>query len=201
METGSGMKALLTVKNGIIAAVLVGVAGILYVITSALVSSESGPLDSFAVGEMSGFRTVSDAPEQPLTALLTGDGREITLADKRGKIVLVNFWATWCAPCVVEMPYLNELQARYGSDEFEVVAISMDRTIEEARDFYARHALNDLALYHDQSFRAAMAAGARGLPLTVLYDRTGAEIGRLDGDAQWASEDAFALIEAALERY
>ncbi|MFP4518075.1 MAG: TlpA family protein disulfide reductase [Oceanicaulis sp.] len=195
------MKALLTVKNGIIAAVLIGLAGIVYVIGSALVSSEKGPLDTFATGAMSDFRTASDPPDQPLTALLTGSGEEITLADKRGKVVLVNFWATWCAPCVVEMPYLDTLQARYGSDEFEVIAVSMDRTIDEARDFYERHGLNNLALYHDQSFRAAMAAGARGLPLTVLYDRTGAEIGRLDGEAEWASEEAFALIEAAIERY
>ena len=195
------MKAVLTVKNGIIAAILVGVLSIVYVIGSALVSSDPGPLDSFATGAMSDFRTVSDPPDQPLTALETGDGREITLADKRGKVVLVNFWATWCAPCVVEMPYLDELQARYGSDEFEVVAISMDRTLEEAREFYQRNQLNNLALYHDKSFSAAMTAGARGLPLTVLYDRTGAEIGRLDGDAEWASEEAFALIEAAIERY
>jgi thiol-disulfide isomerase/thioredoxin len=201
MEAERGMKALLTVKNGIIAAMLIGFFGVAYVIVSALIHSEDGPLDSFATGAMGDFRTVSDAPDQPLTTLLTGDGREITLADKRGKVVLVNFWATWCAPCVVEMPYLDTLQARYGSDDFEVIAVSMDRTIDEARDFYTQHQLNNLALYHDQSFRAAMEAGARGLPLTVLYDRTGAEIGRLDGDAEWASEEAFALIEAAIERY
>ncbi|MGJ3232447.1 MAG: TlpA family protein disulfide reductase [Oceanicaulis sp.] len=195
------MKAWLTVRNAIIAAVLVGLSAIVYVIGSALVSSDPGAMDAFAVGPMSGFRTVSDAPDQPLTTLETGDGREITLADKRGKVVLVNFWATWCAPCVVEMPYLDALQARYGSDAFEVVAISMDRTIDDAREFYRRNDLNHLALYHDKSFSAAMSAGARGLPLTVLYDRNGAEIGRLDGDAQWASEEAFALIEAAIERY
>ncbi|MGX6648489.1 TlpA family protein disulfide reductase [Maricaulaceae bacterium MS644] len=195
------MTSLLTVKNGIIAALLIGFATIVYVIGAALVSSESGPLDTFAVGAMSKFRTVSDAPDQPLTTLLTGDGREISLADKRGKVVLVNFWATWCAPCVVEMPYLDTLQARYGSSDFEVIAISMDRTIEEAEDFYRERELNNLALYHDQSFGAAMVAGARGLPLTVLYDRNGGEIGRLDGDADWASDEAFALIEAVLERY
>jgi len=195
------MKSLLTVKNGIIAAALVGLAGIVYVIGAALVSSENGPLDSYATGEMSGFRSVSDAPDQPLTTLLTADGTELTLADKRGKVVLVNFWATWCAPCVVEMPYLDTLQDRYGSDDFEVIAVSMDQSIEDAAEFYREHGLTHLTLYHDQSFRAAMAAGARGLPLTVLYDRNGGEIGRIDGEAEWASEDAFALIEAVLERY
>jgi thiol-disulfide isomerase/thioredoxin len=195
------MTSLLTVKNGIIAALLIGLATIVYVIGSALVSSESGPLDSYAVGPMSKFRTVSEAPDQPLTTLRTGNGREISLADRRGKVVLVNFWATWCAPCVVEMPYLDALQARYGSDDFEVIAISMDRTIEDAEEFYREQELNNLALYHDQSFSAAMVAGARGLPLTVLYDRNGGEIGRLDGEAEWASDEAFMLIEAALELY
>lgn len=198
MNTPLGKPSL---KTGILVVGGIGALGILYVILSALVSSTDGPMDSFAVGEMSAFRTVDEPPDQPLTALATADGERITLADKRGKVILVNFWATWCAPCVVEMPYLDTLQARYGSDEFEVVAISMDRTIDEAAQFYQDNGLTHLALYHDQSFRAAMVAGARGLPLSVLYDRTGAEIGRLDGDAAWASEDAFALIEAAIERY
>lgn len=194
------MKAF-TLRNGLIAATLVGLVGILYVIGSALVSSHDGPLDSFATGAMAKFQTVEQAPDQPLTPILTGGGEQISLADKRGKVILVNFWATWCAPCVVEMPSLNALQARYGSDEFEVVAISMDRTIDEARDFYAEHELDALALYHDLSFRAAMSAGSRGLPTSVLYDRHGAEIGRLSGEADWSSPEAFALIEAAIERY
>lgn len=191
----------LKVKHAIMAMLALGAIAVIVTLFSALISSTPGPLDTFARGTMSDFRSVSEAPEQPRATLLTGEGEEITLADKRGKVLLVNFWATWCAPCVVEMPYLDALQARYGSDDFEVVAISMDQRIEDAAEFYERNGLENLALYHDQSFRSAFAAGARGLPLTVLYDRQGAEIGRLDGDAEWASEDAFALIEAALERY
>jgi thiol-disulfide isomerase/thioredoxin len=191
----------LKLKHAIMAMLGVGAIAVLVTVVSALISTTPGPLDSFARGEMSGFQTVSDPPAQPRARLLTGQGEEVTLADKRGKILLVNFWATWCAPCVIEMPYLDALQARYGSDDFEVVAISMDQRIEDARDFYDENALEHLSLYHDQSFRSAFAAGARGLPLTVLYDRQGGEIGRLNGDAAWASEEAFALIEAALERY
>lgn len=198
------MKALFTIKNGIIAAVGIGFIAILYVIGSALVSSEKGPLDTFATGTMSGFRTVSEPPDQPRTPLVTENGTEITLADKRGKVILVNFWATWCAPCVVEMPYLDELQARYGSDGFEVVTVSLDQTMDDAREFFDRNGLTNLALYHDPSMSMAFAVmgnSARGLPLTILYDRTGGEIGRMSGEAEWASEEAFALIEAALERY
>lgn len=191
----------LKLKHAIMAMMALGAIVVIVTLFSALFSATPGPLDSFARGSMSGFRTVSEAPEQPRATLMTATGEEITLADKRGKILLVNFWATWCAPCIVEMPYLDELQARYGSEDFEVVAISMDQRMEDAAEFYAANGLENLALYHDQSFRSAFAAGARGLPLTVLYDRQGLEIGRLDGDAEWASEDAFALIEAAIARY
>ena len=191
----------LKIKHAIMAMLALGAIAVIVTLFSALITSNPGPLDSFARGTMSEFRTVSDPPQQPGAALLTGEGEEITLADKRGKVLLVNFWATWCAPCVVEMPYLDEVQARYGSEDFEVVAISMDQRIEDAERFYAQNDLTHLGLYHDQSFNSAFAAGARGLPLTVLYDRQGGEIGRLDGDAEWASEDAFALIEAAIERY
>ena len=190
-----------SLKTSILIALGVGALGILYVIFSAFVTSARGPLDTYAVGEMREFRTTDGAPGQPRTPLVTDTGEEITLADKRGKILLVNFWATWCAPCVVEMPYLDTLQARYGSREFEVVAVSMDRTLDDARRFYDEHGLDHLALYHDVSFNAAFAAGARGLPTTILYDRNGVELGRLDGEAAWASEEAFALIEAVLERY
>jgi thiol-disulfide isomerase/thioredoxin len=191
----------LKVKHAIMAMLAIGAIAVIVTLFSALIASTPGPMDSFARGTMSEFRTVSGAPEQPRAALLTGDGEELTLADKRGKVLLVNFWATWCAPCVVEMPYLDQLQARYGSEDFEVVAISMDERIEDAERFYAENGLEHLGLYHDQTFRSAFAAGARGLPLTVLYDRQGGEIGRLDGDAEWASDEAFALIEAAIERY
>lgn len=191
----------LSLGNAIIAMVIAGAIALIVMLVSSMTSQESGALDSFARGEMRDFRTVSQAPNQPLLTLTTRDGEQLTLGDRRGKILLVNFWATWCAPCVIEMPYLNELQGRYGSDDFEVVTISMDQRFDEAEDFFAENALNNLTLYHDPSVSAAFAAGARGLPLTILYDRNGGEIGRLNGEADWSSQDAHRLIEAALERY
>ena len=193
-----------TLKTGIITVVGIGALGILYVIFSSFVSSTHGPLDSYAVGEMSKFRTVPEPPEQPQNTLVTDTGEELTLADKRGKIVLVNFWATWCAPCVVEMPYLNALEGRYGSDEFEVVTISMDRRIEEPLAFFEERELENLNFYFDPGMSIAfnvMGSANRGLPLTILYDRNGQEIGRVAGEAEWDSPEAHALIEAALERY
>ena len=188
-------------KIAILAAVLFGVVGFGYLLFSATGDGVQGALDSYAVGEMSDFKSVDNPPAQPTGAILTGEGETLTLADKRGKVLLVNFWATWCAPCLTEMPALDALQADLGSDRFEVVAISMDRTIDQAREFYAQNELTHLALYHDQSFQAALDAGGRGLPLTILYDPYGQEIGRLDGPAEWHSEDAVALIEAALDRF
>jgi len=193
-----------TLKTGIITVVGIGALGILYVIFSSFVSSTQGPLDSYAVGEMSKFRTVPEPPEQPQNTLVTDTGEELTLADKHGKIVLVNFWATWCAPCVVEMPYLNALEGRYGSEEFEVVTISMDRRIEEPLAFFEERELDNLDFYFDPGMSIAfnvMGSANRGLPLTILYDRNGQEIGRVAGEAEWDSPEAHALIEAALERY
>lgn len=188
-------------RNAIVAVTILGLAGVLYVISASLVSSAPGPLDSYARGAMSGFVSVNEPPPQPLGRITTEEGQEITLADRRGRLVLVNFWATWCAPCVVEMPELDALQARLGSDDFEVMAISMDRTMDEARGFYIENGIGHLALYHDPALRLAISAGSRGLPTTILYDRHGGEIGRLTGEAAWGSEDAVTLIEAALERY
>ncbi|MEO1039866.1 MAG: TlpA disulfide reductase family protein [Pseudomonadota bacterium] len=191
----------LPLRPAIITAIVVGALGVLYVLFSSFGTASSDPLGSFATGEMRTFRSAETVPPQPLTTLATADGSEITLADKRGKILLVNFWATWCAPCVEEMPYLDTLQARYGSEDFEVVAVSMDTQRADAAEFLRRHELTHLALYHDPSLTIAFAAGAPGLPVTILYDRHGGEIGRLQGEAKWASDDAFALIEAALARY
>lgn len=192
---------LLTIKNAILAMLVLGVVYASYVLGSSFLSRSHGALDSYALGAMSSFRSVSQPPEQPGLPLTLENGDETSLIELRGKVVLVNFWATWCAPCVVEMPMLNTLERDMGSDQFEVVAVSMDTTLEAAREFYIQHELSDLTLYHDASFRAAMLAGARGLPLSVLYDPYGQEIGRLDGEADWASDEAKALIQAAIERY
>ncbi len=195
-------KPQLKLSHAIVAMIVLGAGAAVWTIGGAFFSGPApATLSSFTVGEMRAFRTVSNAPGQPRGPVLTADRNEITLADRRGKVILVNFWATWCPPCVVEMPALDALQARLGSDDFEVVAISMDRRMEEAEDFYAERGLENLALYFDPNMNMGFAAGARGLPLSVLYDRQGQEIGRLDGDADWASPEAIALMEAAIARF
>lgn len=115
-----------------------------------------------------------------------GAGRARSLADFRGKLVVLNVWATWCAPCRDEMPALDRLQANLGGPRFEVVALSVDQQGPEvARKFFSEIGVKALPLYIDRSAQAAFKLGAVGLPATLLVDRDGREIGRHVGPAKW----------------
>lgn len=122
------------------------------------------------------------------------DGRSRSLNDFRGKIVLLNIWATWCAPCRKEMPTLDRLQTALGGDDFEVVALSIDRRMDAVRKFFAEIGIQKLATYLDSSAKATRQLGAVGLPTTLLIDREGREIARLIGPAEWDSPDIAAFI-------
>jgi thiol-disulfide isomerase/thioredoxin len=141
------------------------------------------------------------APEDlPAVKFQDATGRERMLADWKGKVVLLNLWATWCLPCRREMPALDRLQQDLGSDRFEVVAVSVDRAgLQGARKFLDDTKADRLALYADPSARLATTLRAAGLPATLLIDAQGREIGRLLGPAEWDSEDAKRLIRSALE--
>ncbi|MBI3434518.1 MAG: TlpA family protein disulfide reductase [Proteobacteria bacterium] len=124
-----------------------------------------------------------------------GQGRPLTLEDFRGKVVLVNIWATWCGPCRHEMPSLDRLQASLGGAAFGVVALSIDRSgIEVVRKFYAENGIRNLALYVDSSGRAARELGAVGVPATLLIDREGRELGRMVGPAEWDDPAMLAFL-------
>ncbi len=129
-------------------------------------------------------------------------GKTKTLADWRGKVVLVNLWATWCGPCREEMPSLDNLKKTFGRpDDFDVVAISMDRGgLKKPKDFYEEQKLENLALYIDPTTKLMFRAKAVGLPATILFDRQGREIGRLPGPAEWDSDEAINLIRGVLEK-
>jgi thiol-disulfide isomerase/thioredoxin len=138
------------------------------------------------------------APETPFTDV---EGRRRTLADFRGKVVLVNFWATWCGPCVREMPSLQRLAAQFAGDTFAVLALSQDRRgWEVMTPFLARLGLEGLPVFHDEKGSAAGALKVQGLPTTVLFDRSGRELGRLVGPAEWDAPEAVALVRHYLDR-
>ena len=135
----------------------------------------------------------------PTTLFKDPAGKDITIASFKGTPVLVNLWATWCAPCRKEMPALAALQTQLGSDDFEVVAISLDRKgIEASSVFLKETGATSLKLYVEPTARILNELEAIGLPATILIDRKGNEIGRLLGPAEWNSPDAIALIKAAL---
>ncbi len=151
----------------------------------------------------SGFEKLVEASEPKTLApfvFTDGDGRERALSEWRGKVVLVNLWATWCAPCKVEMPSLDRLQAKLGGDSFAVLPISLDWSgPDKPRSFLEGEKLANLPLFLDSSKTAMKAFNAPGLPLSVLIDREGREIARLAGAAEWDSADAEALITRAIE--
>jgi thiol-disulfide isomerase/thioredoxin len=128
------------------------------------------------------------------------EGKDLTLADFRGKVVLLNIWATWCVPCRREMPTLDRLQAQLGGPDFQVLALSIDRAgFEAITKFYAEVGVKHLGMYLDSSSQAAAALSAVGLP-TLLIDRDGREIGRLVGPAEWDSPDMIAFIQGYLAK-
>lgn len=144
-------------------------------------------------------------PSEGLGALTfnNGDGNPITMADTGQKVRLVNLWATWCAPCREEMPYLEQLQAERGGDAFEVVAISVDGGgPEKPRNFYQEIGLTTLPFYHDPTIgvftELKRMSLAFGLPVTLLIDPQNRVIANMNGPAQWASPDAFAMVDAAI---
>jgi thiol-disulfide isomerase/thioredoxin len=148
-----------------------------------------------ANGEMAAFReTVPPVPVAGFT-FTDGSGRPVAIGDLAGRIVLLNLWATWCAPCVREMPALDRLQARLGGPDFEVVALSLDRGgRDQVVPFLERLGVGNLALYLDPESAAMRELSPRGLPTTLLIDREGREVGRLEGAAEWDSPDALRLI-------
>jgi thiol-disulfide isomerase/thioredoxin len=146
-------------------------------------------------------RLVRVDPANPLgeVAFADGEGKQRTLSEWRGKVVLINLWATWCAPCKVEMPSLARLQAKLGGSNFVVLPISLDRTgPDKPRAFLASEELQALGLYMDSQNALMQTLRAPGLPLSVLVDGEGREIARLAGPAEWDSAEAEAIIRDAI---
>ncbi|MEO1252292.1 MAG: redoxin family protein [Pseudomonadota bacterium] len=185
---------------------VVGGLGLLYVIIAASVKPRSvEPLsalemdNALLVGEMANFEYAFPPRGAPQIAFDRGD-EKVSLADFRGKAVLVNFWATWCAPCLKELPSLDALQDRLGGRNFEVVAIAADpKGPEAAQSFLDRLKIKNLDLYADPRLAMATSIGGSGaLPVSILYDAKGREVGRLVGEADWASEEAVRLVSSVI---
>ncbi|CDX38360.1 Thiol:disulfide interchange protein tlpA [Mesorhizobium sp. ORS 3359] len=156
-----------------------------------------------AVGQVAALQP-ADPPQSLKSLAFNGpDGKPMTIADHAGKTVLLNLWATWCAPCRAEMPALDALQKEKGSKDFEVVAVNVD-TGDDAKPkkFLKEIGVQTLGFYRDPTialFNEAKTRGlALGLPVTMLIDADGCLIAHMNGPAEWSSPDAKRLVEAAL---
>lgn len=168
-----------------------------------LAAAKAEAITPFSKGQVAAMRTVDEHRVLPDLVFDGPDGKKKTIADFAGKTLLVNLWATWCVPCREEMPALNALQKDLGSDRFEVVAINIDTGDDEKpKTFLDETKVHDLGFYRDASmgvFNTLKKEGlAFGLPVTLLMDDKGCLISAMNGPAAWDSEDAKALINAAL---
>lgn len=198
--------------GGALAAVLVGFA--LYGTGSNLGNlAASGPcaeaapaaarLAPLARGEVAAFDASAAPKPAPVVAFKGPDGASTDLAALRGKLLLVNLWATWCAPCKAEMPALDRLQAERGGDAFQVVAINVEtRNLEKPPAWFKANGIAHLTYYGDPEGKVLpaiqAAVGSTGLPTTMLIDAKGCTLGVMKGPAEWSSEDGQRLIRAAL---
>jgi len=159
----------------------------------------SSPLDGLNKGAMAALVIRPKPMDLPAFTFAGSAGSQKSLADFKGKVVLLNIWATWCLPCREEMPALDRLQAKLGGKDFEVVAINIDKGgPEKAEAFLRDTGVTNLALYTDPSGKLFATVKAVGMPTTLLIDREGREIARLAGPADWASPEAVAVVEAAM---
>ncbi len=151
-------------------------------------------------GDMRKLAIHAEAEKLPVFTLLDMDEGEHSLDEFKGKYVLMNFWATWCAPCRKEMPALDALQRDLGSDAFEVVLIAAGRNPKPAiKKFFDEAEINTLKTLRDPTQQLANLMGVFGLPVTVILDPEGMEIARMRGDANWHSDEAVAFLTALVE--
>lgn len=163
-------------------------------LTSAAEGNAETP-DRTNLGE---FLPSSHPFKAPATTLTDTDGKSVELSDLKGKPVIVNIWATWCEPCLREMPSLERLQARLG-DRIEVVAVSEDRgSSKVVEPFIAKLGLKLVKVYLDPKSEVGHAFAVRGLPTSVVIDRDGEVIGRVEGAAEWDSPKILAVLEPLL---
>ena len=182
----------------IVVAIAIGlfitVAGVFHLTRST--SNEAGPRAAAAEPI-----PISSPKSLPDLAFQDAEGAPIRLEGFRGKLVVLNVWATWCEPCRKEMPALDRLQATLGGPDFEVVTLSIDRDGRQAvQDFFSATGITALRSYRDESGASTQALSIAGLPMTLLIDHEGREIARLVGPREWDGADVIAQLRRRLGR-
>lgn len=155
----------------------------------------------FALAQQAPRNFIALEAPRPIAAIAFEDdrGRARSIGDFKGKVVLLNIWATWCGPCREEMPALDRLQALLGGPDFEVVALSIDRNgVDAVRKFYAEVGVRNLAIHLDPSGRSIRELSTVGVPTTLLLDREGRELGRIAGPAEWDSTESAGFLQRVM---
>ena len=168
-------------------------------------SMQAQVIDAAATGQLAALNGTGEGRGYADMAFKDAGGTDMSIADFKGKALLVNFWASWCVPCREEMPALDEIATEYNSDRFMVLPINLDiggGGLEKAQDFLDEGQFENLPLYADSTFaafeRLKREAVAVGLPATLLLDPEGCELAVLQGPAEWHSDDGKAVVEALI---
>ncbi|KIC28635.1 thioredoxin [Leisingera sp. ANG-M6] len=167
---------------------------------NAAFAADPAQLEGLRDGSMKKLVVHAEPRDVSAAAFDLADGAgTASLGDYQGKIVLLNFWATWCAPCRKEMPQLAELQEEFGGEDFEVLTIATGRNSPAGiQKFFDENGISNLPRHQDPKQALAREMAVIGLPITVLLDRDGKEVARLLGDAEWNSESAKAIVQAMI---
>ena len=162
-------------------------------------AASGADLKVLAKGPLAAFLPNASLGDPIALSFVDRTGKEHALSEWKGKVVLLNVWATWCAPCRKEMPALDQLKSDLGGPAFDVLAISTDRGgPDKAAAFFDENKVTKLEVLNDNKAAFNQALRVIGMPTTLLIDKEGREIGRLIGPAEWASPEAKALIQAAI---
>ena len=186
-----------------------GISALLYGVTALaanpawaepLTAREIAAIQELRTGDMTKLVVHDEARPRLTETFKDADGNEIGLADYEGKVVLLNFWATWCPPCRAEMPSIDRLAADMADRDVVVIALSTDRfDISRVGAFFEEIGIKNLPLVQDKRGKLAREAAVLGMPVTVLLDREGREIARLQGEAEWDGAPAKAILNRLIE--
>ena len=190
------MMAMKILKISFFAAVFALVTPILALASEPVTDAEFETLSK----SIPGFQRILNTPPVPETKFLNGERQAISLQEFNGKALLVNFWATWCTPCVREMPDLNQLSEDFGGERFEVVAIASGQQVGMNPDaFLKEKGLDSLALYQDPHASLMKLFDTQTLPTTLIVDKQGRIRGGVRGAIDWNSDAARAAITHLME--
>ena len=169
---------------------------VLLLIAAASASTFGYAASGVSVGQRGMVKPGEPAPNFQLRDM---NGRVVALSDLRGKVVLLNFWATWCGPCRIEMPAMERLYRTYDRKDFEILAVSTDaQGVAVTRPFQQENKLT-FPILHDADFRVGLSYGARTLPMTFMVDREGIVRQHIFGARDWEAPEAHQLIEMLMK--